>query len=100
MKKLFAFFIVVGMLMGFIFPSFAYAEACTYGEAVIALQQGNTTRGVALMTMAAKDGDQRALKYLASGPHSDKLSAIPLVTDHPVTNLSVTKQSQIALVNP
>jgi len=92
MKKLRMLFILMGILVGFIFPAFAYAEACTYGEAVIALQQGNTTRGVALMTMAAKDGDQRALKYLASDPYPDKVAAIPLVT--------VTKQPQIALVNP
>jgi hypothetical protein len=36
------------------------AEACTYNEALMAFQQGNTVRGQALLSMAAKDGDQRA----------------------------------------
>ena len=82
MKKLLASII----LIGFVFPLFAYADACTYGEAVMAFKQGNTIRGAALMNMAAKDGDQRALKYLASIQQPDKA---------PV----VKANSQIAFVN-
>ncbi len=37
------------------------AEACTYNEALMAFKQGNTVRGQALLSMAAKDGDQRAV---------------------------------------
>ncbi len=72
MKKLLASII----LFGFVFPLFAYADACTYGEAVMAFKQGNTTRGAALMNMAAKDGDQRAVKYLASMQQPDQAPAI------------------------
>ena len=82
MKKLLALI----MLIGIVFPLFAYAEACTYNEAVIAFKQGNTTRGAALMNMAANDGDQRAVKYIASIQKPE--------------NTSVTKaDSQIAFVN-
>lgn len=44
----------------------AYAAACTYNEAILALEQGNQVRGLALLNMAARDGDQRATQYLAS----------------------------------
>lgn len=55
-------FIVAGLS-----PHMAYSgQACTYNEALLALQQGNTIRGQALMKMAASDGDQRAVKFLAS----------------------------------
>jgi hypothetical protein len=40
--------------------------ACTYSEARIAFAQGNEIRGQALMEMAARDGDRRAIQYLAS----------------------------------
>ena len=41
----------------------AFAGACTYGEAIMALEQGNTVRGLALMRMANRDGDERASRY-------------------------------------
>ena len=41
------------------------AEACTYREAIMAMEQGNTKRGIALMRMARNDGDRRASEYLA-----------------------------------
>ena len=90
MKKLLALIV----LIGFVFPLFAYADACTYGEAIIAFEQGNATRGTALMDMAAKDGDQRAVKYLANVKLPDKAPV-----NLPVTNLLVTEESQIAFVN-
>lgn len=43
-----------------------YAEACTYNEALMAFQQGNAARGQALMSMAAKDGDERAVALFAA----------------------------------
>ena len=43
-----------------------HAEACTYNEALMAFQQGNTVRGQALLRMAAKDGDQRAVAMFAA----------------------------------
>ena len=52
------------MLLMFVSGS-ALAGACTYREAVMALEQGNTTRGMALMRMANRDGDKRASDYLA-----------------------------------
>jgi hypothetical protein len=42
----------------------ALAEACTYREALMALERGNVDRGLALMRMASRDGDQRAESYL------------------------------------
>jgi len=42
-----------------------FAQACTYDEAIMALKQGNQTRGFALLRMAARDGDQRATHKLA-----------------------------------
>ena len=41
------------------------AGACTYREAIMAFERGNTHRGMALMQMAGKDGDRRASDYLA-----------------------------------
>lgn len=38
--------------------------ACTYSEALMALRHGNDVRGMALMRMAANDGDARAARYL------------------------------------
>ena len=42
-----------------------YAEACTYDDAKLAIQKGNQVRGLNLMTMAANDGDLRAVKFLS-----------------------------------
>ena len=39
--------------------------ACTYNEAIMAMDRGNSVRAMALMNMAAKDGDQRAELMLA-----------------------------------
>ena len=41
------------------------AGACTYREAIMALERGNSVRGVALMRMAHRDGDERASQFLA-----------------------------------
>ena len=46
--------------------SAVYAAACTYNEAVMAYNNGNLVRGQALMKMAARDGDQRAVRFLVS----------------------------------
>jgi len=40
--------------------------ACTYHEAVEALEQGNLIRGMALMNMASRDGDPDAIHFLAT----------------------------------
>jgi hypothetical protein len=47
----------------------ALAESCTYRGAIMALEQGNTVRGLALMRMANRDGDERANRYLALTEH-------------------------------
>lgn len=47
------------------FSGAVYAEACTYSEAILALQHGNQVRAQALLRMAARDGDQRAVKMMA-----------------------------------
>lgn len=42
------------------------AASCAYREAIMALQQGNQVRGMALLRMASRDGDLRASRHLAS----------------------------------
>ena len=65
----------------------AWAEACTYREAIMALEQGNALRGMALMRMASRDGDQRASQYLdekdhviAEAPVNDSLRQASIVS--------------------
>lgn len=53
-------------LSGAVSATAVNAEACTYNEALMAFQQGNTVRGQALLTMAAKDGDQRAVTLFSA----------------------------------
>ena len=40
------------------------AEACTFREALMAIEKGNTVRGMALMRMASRDEDLRATEHL------------------------------------
>lgn len=51
--------------LAFGFVSQVYAEACSYDEAILALRQGNEVRALALLRMAARDGDKRADQVLA-----------------------------------
>ncbi|WP_455210997.1 hypothetical protein [Kaarinaea lacus] len=53
-------------LSGTISATAVNAETCSYNEALMAFQQGNTVRGQALLTMAAKDGDQRAIELFTA----------------------------------
>jgi hypothetical protein len=55
---------VAASLLTALLSSAVWAEACTYREALMALEQGNTGRGLALMRMARRDGDRRAEAYL------------------------------------
>ena len=59
------FFIICAVLVS-AFLTFNVHAACTYSEAVMAFNNGNLVRGQALMNMAAKDGDQRAVRFLAA----------------------------------
>jgi hypothetical protein len=52
------------LLAGALNVSVVSADACTYGEAIMALEKGNALRGLALMRMASRDGDRRAEHYL------------------------------------
>ncbi|WP_455205262.1 hypothetical protein [Kaarinaea lacus] len=65
------------VLVLFGFSTVAAAQACTYSEAMLAFKDGNAIRGQALMNMAAKDGDQRAVRFLASFKGIDQ--AIPTI---------------------
>lgn len=68
-----------------LFSSVAFAGgACTYGEAVMAFQADNSVRGLALMKMAAKDGDERAVQYLAVRA-TDKSAAKLALAKHRLT---------------
>jgi hypothetical protein len=54
------------VISGVVSAAVVHAEACTYNEALMAFQRGNTVRGQALLTMAAKDGDRRAVALFTS----------------------------------
>lgn len=55
----------------------AAGEACTYNEAILALNKGNQVRAMALMRMAARDGDIRAENFLG---FNDKSAVMMLAT--------------------
>lgn len=42
------------------------AGGCAYSGARMAMERGNTMRGMALMRMASRDGDPRAVQFLAA----------------------------------
>lgn len=57
--------IIFTVFIGFVgIPMPLFAEACTYDEALIALENGNLKRAETLMRMAANDGDLRAAKFI------------------------------------
>jgi hypothetical protein len=65
--------------------------ACTYNEAVMAFNNGNQIRGHALMRMAARDGDQRAVHFLNSNELAlNDRNKDRLATRHAGTALNVT----------
>lgn len=59
-------FIIICAVLVSAFLTFNVQAACTYSEAVMAFNNGNLVRGQALMKMAARDGDQRAVSFLAA----------------------------------
>lgn len=66
-----AFLVLLPLLFLLGFSSTLLAGACSYREGIMALQQGNSIRGLALLRMASRDGDPRASRYLASLPAGD-----------------------------
>ncbi|MDH5327360.1 MAG: hypothetical protein OEZ68_01140 [Gammaproteobacteria bacterium] len=60
------------LLFSLLVAGSAFAEACSYREAMIAYENGNKVRGDALMRMAANDGDVRAQTFL----HNTRLAQI------------------------
>ena len=52
------------LLSALLASSLAYGQACTFNEAKIALENGHHVRGNALLRMAARDGDSRAIHML------------------------------------
>lgn len=54
--------IATGLLL---FSTYGMAAACSYNEAIMALQQGNQQRALVMLEMAARDGDSRAAVKLA-----------------------------------
>ena len=75
-QKLILFLLLAGM-SGSVYS----AGACTYREAIMALERGNAVRGMALMRMAQRDGDDRASQFLAK-------------KDFPVESTSVATHQQ------
>lgn len=66
MNSIQRFLKVTLFLSGTVVSTVVNAEACTYNEALMAFQQGNAVRGQALLSMAAKDGDQRAVALFSA----------------------------------
>lgn len=60
-----------------------YAEACSYNEAIMAFKQGNGVRGMALLKMAARDGDARASVLLAKKQQQKAQSLLALDKQDP-----------------
>ena len=57
------------VLTGFILASSVFTLSvrvvvCIYGEVVLAFERGNEVRGLALMEIAVREGDQRAVHFL------------------------------------
>lgn len=65
-------YIIICAVLLSAFLTFNVQAACTYSEAVMAFNNGNLVRGQALMTMAARDGDQRAVRFLVSNDVIDR----------------------------
>ena len=91
-------FIIICALLVSAFLTLSAQAACTYGEAVMAFNNGNLVRGQALMKMAARDGDPRAVRFLAKND-SDKnqqrgkaLSELLLVMDSQKTAQSTAEK--------
>lgn len=72
------------------FSSSVYsAGACTYREAIMALERGNAVRGMALMRMAHRDGDERASQFLAKKDFSiETTSVASSQNDNPLVSLN------------
>jgi len=63
---MFKIYFKIMLLSALLSSSLAYGQACTFNEAKIALESGNYVRGHALLRMAARDGDLRAVRMLAN----------------------------------
>jgi len=79
--------VLVGSLPG---VSEVYAGSCAYREAMMALEKGNSVRGLALMRMASRDGDHRAERYLQE---RDDVAGLPVLVKarQPLTLASTSR---------
>lgn len=83
--------LIAWVLVLFGFSTVAVAQACTYSEAMLAFKDGNAVRGQALMNMAAKDGDQRAVRFLAS--LKGIYQAVPTVTANSTSTTTIATKN-------
>jgi len=83
-------FVLLVVVNGSVASGTALAESCTYRGAIMALEQGNTVRGMALMRMANRDGDERANSYLALAGHQfeEKEMAVRNQPQRPLLSLN------------
>lgn len=70
----------------------AHADACTYGDGVLAYEKGNLMRAVTLLTMAKNDGDERAGVFLA-----EHLVVRPKI-NHSLPQQILLKTEQVAVI--
>ena len=74
--------LISGLLLGSVI-GVANAGACSYREGIVALEQGNEVRGMALLRMASRDGDRRAAQYLARFTGTERLVTAQAGEDEP-----------------
>lgn len=67
------------LLLLLAFAGQAVAESCAYREGIMALQQGNPVRGMALLRMASRDGDARASQALLALQNVDKKASVSML---------------------
>jgi hypothetical protein len=79
----------LGILLLLAVSTAIQAGACTYREAIMAMERGNMVRGMALMRMASRDGDGRAVRYLARRAADGEI----LAGSAPLSSISSTTTS-------
>jgi len=60
-----------------IYAPIAHSAACTYDDAVMAFKNNNLHRAKVLLEMAKRDGDKRAVQFLAK--HFDLKEKVVLI---------------------
>ena len=93
---------IISAVLLFALLAFNVQAACTYNGAVMAYNSGNLLRGHALMKMAARDGDRRAVQFLGSNDRpvdTGKAASKMLLVLDSSTDALTTVQSTAEKIN-